>query len=300
MNSIIPLLTGIVDYAGLFPPAKMYMIPAVRNYAQYLSEEHSWMLGRFVVPATRLGEFESAAYDHLPRTADEDPWRLSVLASGNLDSEMALVADFNQRHLDTGRAGNALIDSVEVKASSSDDIHRAARSIPPLLQTYFEVAVSDDPSDVLSAVVDRNGRAKVRTGGTTRELFPPAEQLARFFAACDHFNVAFKATAGLHHPISSDYPMTYDPAGDSARMFGFINLFLSAAFLREGLSLQEAIDLLEEESPSSFQFDDRGITWREHCLKNDALSRMRSEFAISFGSCSFQEPIDELKGIGLL
>jgi hypothetical protein len=299
-NSIRALLSGIVDYAGLFPPARLSMIPAVQNYARYLAGEHSWMLGRFVVPASRLIEFETAAFDLLPRDAGEEPWRLSVLTSGNVDSDMALVSDFNRRHVEVERAGGVLIDCAELKPLPEDDIRGAARSIPLSVRTYFEVPIADDPTALLSVVADCDGRAKVRTGGVTRDLFPAPGHLARFLAACKRSKVAFKATAGLHHPLSSDYPMTYDPGSDSARMFGFLNVFLAAAFLREGVSLHETASLLEEESPSAFGFDDRGTTWRGHRLQVDAVSRTRTEFAISFGSCSFEEPVGDLKGIGWL
>ena len=50
------LLGSIVDYAGLFPPARLPLDQAVRNYLRYRSEPESWMLGRFVLPAARLDE----------------------------------------------------------------------------------------------------------------------------------------------------------------------------------------------------------------------------------------------------
>src|SRR5262245_38924762 len=50
------LLGGIIDYAGLFPPAQLPLEEAIRNYARYRTEPESWMLGRFVIPATRLKE----------------------------------------------------------------------------------------------------------------------------------------------------------------------------------------------------------------------------------------------------
>ena len=55
------LLRGLIDYAGLFPPASLDMADAVRNYAAYREGEHAWALGRFVVPAARLEEFERVA-----------------------------------------------------------------------------------------------------------------------------------------------------------------------------------------------------------------------------------------------
>src|SRR6202171_3587103 len=54
------LLHDLIDYAGLFPPASLAMAPSVANYDAYLRSEWSWILGRFIVPAPRLSEFEEA------------------------------------------------------------------------------------------------------------------------------------------------------------------------------------------------------------------------------------------------
>ena len=49
-------LAGIVDYAGLFPPARLPLEQAIRAYVRYTREDEAWMLGRFVCPAGRLSE----------------------------------------------------------------------------------------------------------------------------------------------------------------------------------------------------------------------------------------------------
>ena len=48
------LLSELFDYAGLFPPARLDLDTAVRNYACYLDEPEAWMLSRFVVPASLM------------------------------------------------------------------------------------------------------------------------------------------------------------------------------------------------------------------------------------------------------
>ncbi len=60
-ESVRALLSEIVDYAGLFPPSQLSMSEAVSNYATYKNSNHSWMLGRFVVPVNRLDEFAESA-----------------------------------------------------------------------------------------------------------------------------------------------------------------------------------------------------------------------------------------------
>ena len=58
-HSLRDLLSGLIDYAGLFPPAALDMPAAAREYAEYRESEYRWALGRFVIPVARLDEFEA-------------------------------------------------------------------------------------------------------------------------------------------------------------------------------------------------------------------------------------------------
>ena len=143
-------------------------------------------------------------------------------------------------------------------------------------------------------------RAKIRTGGITPEAFPRAAEIAKFLLTCAEHNVPFKATAGLHHPLRCHRPLTYSPDGPSGWMFGFLNVFLAAALARQGLSQDLLEQLLLEESPRALQLSDAQITWAGHTLNVEEIAAARREFAISFGSCSFEEPVADLKSLGLL
>ena len=74
------LLEGLVDYAGLFPPAALSMEDAVAEYARWRRSPEAWMLGRFVLPAARLRDLARDADAHLPEPGAGEPWRLSALA----------------------------------------------------------------------------------------------------------------------------------------------------------------------------------------------------------------------------
>jgi hypothetical protein len=137
-------------------------------------------------------------------------------------------------------------------------------------------------------------RAKIRTGGLTPEAFPSSQDIAQFLRQCAQHGVAFKATAGLHHPIRCVRPLTYEPDAPRGTMHGFINVFMAAALLPHA----EAI--LEEADPQAFAFDDDTASWRNHAVMTDDLARVREEFAISFGSCSFEEPVKDLQELGWL
>ena len=143
-------------------------------------------------------------------------------------------------------------------------------------------------------------KAKIRTGGLTGELIPPVTEVARFIDACRRHDVAFKATAGLHHPVRSQHNLTYETDSERATMHGFINVILSAC-LRHGGTSREAIEpVLAESRAEAFSFDSNGGGWGELRMQNDEIESARLRFMVSFGSCSFEEPIDELKGLGLL
>ncbi len=289
------LLTELIDYAGLFPPAALDMPTAVRNYDAYRRGEYNWMLGRFITPAARLQEFEQAAADFLPRNGEENPWRLSALAGNDLKADLEKIAGFNQRH-----ARRAVIDAIEIKAERADQIEAAMKLMPAELTAYFEIPIASDPRALVKTIAETGARAKARTGAVTPEGFPSSFDLARFIAACESEEVAFKATAGLHHPIRSVNRLTYEPESATALMHGFLNVFLAAAFAQNGMSVEQLVELLEERSPEAFRFELDSAFWRDQMLVNGRLRNTRSLLAIAFGSCSFEEPIEDLKKIGLL
>jgi hypothetical protein len=112
--------------------------------------------------------------------------------------------------------------------------------------------------------------------------------------------VPFKATAGLHHPLRSVHRFTYQADSPSGIMHGFVNVFLAAAFLRAGMETKTAVQLLDEQSADAFHFNAAGVGWRRHQLSQREIAAARRGFAVSFGSCSFTEPIDDLKRLRLL
>lgn len=293
------LLEGLIDYAGLFPPAGLDMAAAAGNYAAYLRGGDAWALGRFVVPAARLDELEGAAAALLPRTRDARPWQLSVLASADPVHDAEAIFAFNERHAHVA-AGRAVIDMLEAKAADMAALARAVRSTPAGVTAYVEIPIDQDPADLLAAMSTHGARAKVRTGGVTPEAFPAPRELARFIRIAADQGVPFKATAGLHHPIRAAYPLTYEPGSPSGTMYGFLNLFLAAAFAHEGLAIAEIEEILEERSASAFAFDDAGVRWRGLYAGPETLAALRTRVALSFGSCSFTEPVGDLRALGLL
>jgi hypothetical protein len=294
MNPLQILLRQSIDYAGLFPPAALDMPAAVANYAGYRTGPDAWALGRFVVPAARLDEFAAALSGIAGAPSPGGAWPLAALTGPDVAGELELIARFNHR------ASHARIDTVELKAGSAAAIHDSMHRMPRHLQAYIEIPVDRDPAALIGTLSESRARAKVRTGGVTRDAFPEPHDLIRFMATCIRARVPFKATAGLHHPLRAEYRLTYEADSDRGVMFGFLNLFLAAAFLRAGMDERSAMQVLEERSPRAFQVEDDGVSWRHSRLSPEELRSAREEVIVSFGSCSFTEPLTELQALSLL
>ena len=189
---------------------------------------------------------------------------------------------------------------VELKAETADAVEAALAGLPRHLAAFVELPLARDPGPALAVIARHGAGAKVRTGGVTEDAFPATDDLLRFLRAAVNAGVPFKATAGLHHPLRARYRLTYEPDSASGTMFGFLNLFLAAAFLRQGMNDADAGRLLEEGDPASIGFDRQGVSWRGHRLEAAALDEARRGGLGSFGSCSFEEPIGDLASLGLL
>ncbi len=284
MTAARALMTGLVDYAGLFPPAGMGMAEAVRQYRAYLTGKERWVLGRFVVPATRLKEFR-AAFEEVCCGEREPVWRLSALNPANEDLFAGAPIP----------RGAVQVDSVEMKAGSADVETLLKGWTGP--QAYVGFAPGD-AEEMLPVLKRYEGRAKIRMGGVTTEAFPGVNAVVEFLTACAREKVAFKATAGLHHAVRGEYKLTYEAESEKAKMHGFVNVFLAAVLAWRGEETGAVKETLEVEDAASFAFGRDGVKWLEFEAKTSEIEAARREFAMSYGSCSFEEPVAEAKAAG--
>jgi hypothetical protein len=297
LKAIAALLDELVDYAGLFPPASEDMRHALESYGSYLESPDKSALGRFIVPLRRLKELEGAGTDLFPRKQHSEPWRLSVLVADDVHTAGEEMLKFNRHHSSGSRAGHVVIDVAELKASTTAEIDSQRDELPRSFISYFEIPTKGDVSPLIKALARLGSRAKIRTGGVTPEAFPPAEEIIDFMSACRREGVPFKATAGLHHPVRGSYRLTYEPDAPTGKMYGFLNLFTAATVVYMGEPGDTALALLQEEDPLAFSFTDDAIVWRDKRIDVDQLKAARANFAISFGSCSFREPVDEIESL---
>jgi hypothetical protein len=249
-ESLRALLTNLIDYAGLYPPAALSLPVVLSNYESYLASPEHWILNRLVLPLSEL--------EHLTPGAN---WRVTLLVN---DEPGALPAQ---------------VASLETKLTRK-------LSLP----TYCEA-----PIDQISGAF-----AKIRTGGLTPDAVPMPGEISEFLCEAASRRMPFKATAGLHHPIRGGHPLTYAADSPHAVMHGFVNVFIAAVFAWQSAGRAAVIGVLHECDPESFDFFDDALTWRGRRLTTAQIAAARRDFAHSFGSCSFEEPIRDLKALGWL
>ena len=297
LTSVKALLSSVVDYAGLFTPAKLDMEEAMSNYARYQTTPYSWMLGHFVVPVSRLGELEEL----LPRFALKQ-WLIGAIVSPDVELELNWVHSlYNHNQI--------AIAALEFPPLPPTEIEKVFPRLPPDIDSFFEIPLKGDVDAYLAAVQHTGASAKVRTGGITADAFPSTTQLCQFMVACAKAQVPFKATAGLHHSLPANYRLTYEPDSPLSHMHGFLNVVILAALIYwQKVTPEEALEVLKENAIEGFQFKEDGIAWRvkrnypvgNRQLNISEIKAVRQQFFRSFGSCSFQEPIDDLKHLNLI
>ncbi len=285
--AVAALLEAGIDYAGLFPPAGLSLDETVENYARYRTGPDRRALGRLIVPATRLAEFVALA-----AATDRDlaGWRLSATLGAGGAAECGLVAEANRRLAARGAA----VDAIEAKVLDGLAVATLARSVEPGAAWYGEIALDTEYEPVLDAIVAHRGYAKIRMGGITADLFPDPDSVVRFLQAVSIRSLPFKATAGLHHPLRGPYPLTYLPASPTATMYGFLNLMVATILARQGAEAAELKAALMESDIRDLRIQDGCLAWRDRRFAESGSCRVSFH---GFGSCSFREPIDELRTV---
>jgi hypothetical protein len=289
VTALTTLLDGLVDYAGLFPPAALSMREAVRNYAAYRAGVSRGMLARFVVPVARLDEFVSEAS---VLAVESEPWPLAVLAGA---ADAATLDAFDAAHGARWR-----VDTIEAKADSLEGIAALVAAFGARRTVYVELPVGGDLEALIAAVGGAGMRAKIRTGGVTADAFPSPMQVMAFLSSCISLGVPFKATAGLHHPLRGEYALTYAADAPRGTMYGFLNVFLAAVLLHAGYAPGVVMPVLEERDASALRVSEDAIEWRGLRASAAQIAATRARFAGSFGSCSFTEPVQDLAALSLL
>jgi hypothetical protein len=291
--SLHALLAHSIDYAGMFPPCSLELEPALRNQSDYVRSNNAWMLNSFVLP---VDKFEAAAQG-LPLFNKKHPLRVSALAAkgAELRKTAEAIRQFTRDSVD-------VVSVVQLEMALPGDVDfawlRDARAtVGDLkLHVFWEAPpdVAEEMIGLLSQLKEPRFGYKLRTGGVRPDAFPNSVQIAEALLAATQHHVPIKFTAGLHHPIRQ----FRDEVG--TQMHGFLNV-LGAAVLASEHHWDEGqiVQMLEDERPTSFSFDETIFAWREWEIAAERI-HARRKYVTSFGSCSFDEPREDLRVLNLL
>ena len=290
------------------------------------------MLGRFIIPISKLNDLE----EFIPKLDNIGMLRLSVLGGQSTSdkeflqqtkNEIEIINNYRKKY-----DGKVVIEVIETKLPSNSPSEKVMANVIDLLNSnnlehYHEFtelpyvginyATNEDdgtwdteitPMIKVISTLENTG-IKLRCGGIVKEAFPSVEQVAAMIQNCSINQVPLKFTAGLHHPIrhhSKEY---------NTEMHGFINMFSASAFastfptpnneqekFRMFILLAHMIDCQNE---TDFDFQKDKMVWKvgddrdsRFEISRKAIEKSRQNTGISFGSCSFQEPMDDLKQLG--
>jgi len=290
--SLRVLLTHAIDYAGMFPPCSLGLEPALKNQAEYVQSSDAWMLGAFVLPIQQFDAQHPLRVAALgPKTARADAFLEA------LDDADAAIRSLSRHNVDL-----ILMSHLEMLMPDKVDVAslKEAKSILGDLPVFWE-APPDRAEQTIALLAEVNSDAdsatfgyKLRTGGVTADAFPTSQQIAKALVTPATHQLPIKFTAGLHHPLRQYREEV------QTKMHGFLNVFGAAVLAAEHRwdANQTAI-MLEDENVGSFSFTDDFFAWREWRIDIKRL-QYRRRFVVSFGSCSFDEPREDLRRLNLL
>ena len=297
------LLSGLIDYAGLFPPESRTMERAVEGFRDARALQ-SWMMDRFIVPEDRLEDLAP----HLDR--EPERWPLAVVMStpfgdwskGFADRARSLeVVALALRDIARLEIAETRIPAEQVSNPALGAMLASVRaSLGAIFDTVlFEVALGDDwENDLprqLRAIHEAAAGAKIRCGGARVGDFPSPAQVATFIGACAELGLPFKATAGLHHPLR------HWDGNPGVKRHGFLNITGAAVLAHTlGLGRDELEEVVAEEDATAFELSEGSFRWRHRAATVSEIERARSQFMLGYGSCNFTEPVADLVELGWL
>ena len=319
-NTLNAFIKNIIDYAGLFPPAKLPLNIAFENYKNYKTSVNNTFLSRFICPAGKLPELENILKDKSEIYTDIS---ISVLSSSgdnlekfteNFKEDLKSWKDFHKNFKDFVKT-----NSLEVRIPDDIIISHDHEKLSEILNyisgeifntlgqnvfIFCECLISKDWNEDFKFLIngisdhnltENNSGFKLRTGGVTANAFPDSEIIA--FAIKENLDraVPMKCTAGLHHPFRH-----FDNE-IGTMMHGFVNVFGAGIIaMRHNISHSELLKILNDENPENFIFTDEYFSWDKYKISVEDTELARNKFMISFGSCSFDDPVNDLKALNLL
>ena len=301
--AIRALLSRAIDYAGLFPPASLELEPALQNYAEYIRTPDAWMLGAFILPVEKftgvardLSRFDAQNVGRIsalgPKAVDADAFRTSLAAA--MESVRSFRADSENF---------VLIEQFEMPLPAdlpAETFTMIRSSVEPQLRTFWEAPASSAERAIKLIADNNHAHAdsrlgfKLRTGGVAANAFPTSAEIASVLVCAGTHQVPIKFTAGLHHPVRRFHESV------QTKMHGFLNVLGSGVLaLEHDWREKQVEEMLDDEDPASFAFSDDSFAWRDWKIPTARIAIHR-ELVTSLGSCSFDEPREDLRALKLL
>lgn len=321
-------MAGIIDYAGLFPPASLALDAAVSEFLAHRAEDKSWILARFICSDAGLEKLVTQREKFLATNAT--PVSIAVTLGGGKTEEdfhsqikkgSEAIKRFNQ-----GFSPAGVVDLVEIRLSAAllqlenesgmvRVLHRIWDILNPECETVFlelQLAEANVAENHWGAYMARFIRAlsefnrdrasphhlagfKLRTGGLVKSDFPSLQTVVLALIGCRDHRVLFKATAGLHHPVrlySSEV---------QTEMHGFLNIFGGGALAySRSLNPEALLEIVADTNKAHFSFAGDFFGWKDLRLSAQEIQEARQRAVRSFGSCSFREPIFDMQELGFL
>ena len=244
--------------------------------------------------------------DVMKKYSENFPLNLSII-SGDICNDIARVNQFinmnNNFAIFTGYESR--ISDLATFSQDLLDAHQLGQNQNLNFESFYEVSPNDnwmnqmDRAVSIISVFNAENEARVgfklRCGGVEANMFPSAESIAQAILACRDASVAMKFTAGLHHPVR------HYSESVKTKMYGFFNIFIGGMIADKfNLEVDVLTTILLDENPENFRFDNYGLHWKTYSISNLEIQHYREESFISYGSCSFNEPREDLQQLGLL
>ena len=285
----------LVDDAAIFPPGDVPLPEAVAAHRRHRSSAHADLVGGFVVGDARLPELLEVLRSAEAAAAGE-PLEVSVVVSGGAGDGARGPVE---------RLPELRLVGLEIALRDEADLaHNARRVVTAADQLVASGHLEDDvpvyvepprlygaePGHTWLAALDELAamdlRLKLRTGGLDPDAFPGSAELATCIEAALDRELAFKCTAGLHHALR------HRASDTGFEHHGFLNVLLATRASLDGAGPEAVAATLEERDAAAVRaaLDEAGP---------DALASARRWFT-SFGSCSVDEPLEDLATLGLL
>ena len=267
-----PFWHGLVDDAATFPPGDAELQAATEAH---LEREHP-LVRSFVVRDTDLPRLQ---------VPDGRELAVSVVVTGGA-GQVAGPARFCARPgLRLASLAVALRDLDDLAGNArrvvaAVDAARADGVLPDDVPVHVELP-QDEPSASWLRAADEVAaaelRLKLRTGGLEARAFPTAPVLAAWVDAALDRETPFTCTAGLHRALRHT-------GDDGFEHHGFLNVLAATLAAFDGASREDVVALVDHRHPD--------------LPPPEELARARRWFT-SFGSCSVDEPLADLRTLGL-